>query len=154
MTDNAAVMLPFLRDLYCFEITEMHKDFLMDSGQRAGEFFLKLYRYEKRERIRLALLDDSLMMKKCILLAEGHPSAASLSVRRITEAAIAGESNLLILAHNHPNGTAKPSDVDISTTRILAAALKKNDISLMDHIIVGESGYCSLRQCGAFLGIS
>ena len=154
MTENAAMMLSFLRAVYLSFEAEPQTAVLLDSGQQAGEYFLRLYRFERHEIVRLAILDDNLILKQCIRLAEGHPSAAALSARQVEEAAAAGAGSLLILAHNHPNGSAKPSDVDISTTRILAAALKEHGIALMDHIIIGGGEYCSLRECGAFLGIS
>ncbi len=154
MTDTAAVMLPFLRDLFCLELSETQTGVLMDSGKQAGSFFRKLYRFERKETVHLALLDDRLILKKCVQIADGHPSAAEFMLRTVTETAFAESCNLLILAHNHPNSIPKPSAADISTTRILAEALKKNGISLMYHIIVGRGEYCSMRECGAFLGIS
>ncbi|MBR3269558.1 MAG: RadC family protein [Oscillospiraceae bacterium] len=153
MTENAALMLRMMRDLYQMQTAEDQQKTALDSGQRACDFFRRLYRFEQREIVRLAFLDENLYLKKCIVLSEGHPTAATVSVRDITEAALAESCNIVILAHNHPNGTASPSDTDISTTRCTAQALLKNGIILSDHIIVGTDKTRSLRECGTFLGI-
>lgn len=153
MTDNSVVLIRLLRDLYYHQV--INEQFLipLGSGQLAGEFFKKLYRFEQREVIRVAFLDDQLRLLHCIVLSEGHPNASTLSVRQLTEASILYSSNLLILAHNHPNGLPVPSGDDISTTRYLVPALRQCEIHLVDHIIVGDGEYSSMRECGAFLGL-
>ena len=55
----------------------------------------------------------------------------------------------LLLAHNHPSGDPTPSEDDVALTTRLAAASLTLDFSLLDHLIVGESGqYYSFRAAG------
>lgn len=56
-------------------------------------------------------------------------------------------STALIVVHNHPSGSMKPSDEDIILTKKLKDALKIMDIELLDHIIIGPEGrYTSLSE--------
>ncbi|HAN20556.1 MAG: hypothetical protein A2Y15_01035 [Clostridiales bacterium GWF2_36_10] len=90
----------------------------------------------KEERVMLFCLDSfgGLLEKK--ELHRGSINSASFSMRLITEAAINNSCSNVILAHNHPNGSAMPSNEDIYTTQRIAAALLINDINLVEHYIV------------------
>ena len=58
----------------------------------------------------------------------------------------------VILAHNHPNGTALPSDADILMTRQLYEMARIMEIDLQDHIIVAGDDFVSLAQTGILSG--
>ena len=52
----------------------------------------------------------------------------------------------IVIAHNHPSGSLDPSMDDLLTTRRLADAGRLLGIPLLDHMIVSEAGYCSLKE--------
>jgi len=52
--------------------------------------------------------------------------------------------------HNHPSGETQPSEADIRVTRELIRAGQVLKIEVIDHVIVGNPGYCSLRALGYF----
>jgi DNA repair protein RadC len=54
----------------------------------------------------------------------------------------------VIIAHNHPSGEPEPSDEDLAITAQLAQAASLLNISLLDHVIVAENGFKSLREMG------
>ena len=54
----------------------------------------------------------------------------------------------VILTHNHPTGDPTPSASDIKTTRDLMRAGQLLKIEVLDHVIIGDSTYVSLRECG------
>jgi len=56
----------------------------------------------------------------------------------------------IILMHNHPSGDATPSEADIKVTRDLIRASQLLKIDLVDHVIMGEPGFSSLRTAGYF----
>jgi DNA repair protein RadC len=62
---------------------------------------------------------------------------------------IAGASALILL-HNHPSGEPQPSEADIKVTRDLIRAGQLLKIEVLDHVIVGNPKFCSLRQLGFF----
>lgn len=54
----------------------------------------------------------------------------------------------IILAHNHPSGNLKPSNADISLTRKIKRGAEHLDITLFDHLIIGDAGYYSFADEG------
>jgi hypothetical protein len=54
--------------------------------------------------------------------------------------------NRLMVAHNHPSGVAQPSEADKGVTFKLLQAAKLLDLEVIDHIVVGQGGYVSMRQ--------
>ena len=55
----------------------------------------------------------------------------------------------MILVHNHPSGDPTPSPEDIALTKKLVDAGKVMDITVLDHVIVGECSFVSLKEQGA-----
>jgi DNA repair protein RadC len=54
----------------------------------------------------------------------------------------------VIVGHNHPSGDPSPSPEDIALTRRLVEAGKLLDLSLLDHLVIGNAKYVSLRERG------
>lgn len=69
-------------------------------------------------------------------LLEGSVNNFALTPRRLVERALLRSASRVIIAHNHPCGTAEPSDEDIQSTRRLAEVLVSADIRLDAHVIV------------------
>ena len=153
MTEPAVCLITLLRAMYEYDIAEQNTGKELASFATFCDYFAELYRFEQREVVRAAFLDEHLHLLECAVIGEGHPSAAELSVRRLTERAYAAGSNVVVLAHNHPQGSAAPSDTDIAVTRQLAGVLQACGISLVDHIIIGGGEAASLREAGVFMGL-
>ena len=54
----------------------------------------------------------------------------------------------IILAHNHPSGDPTPSPEDVRTTRQIVEAGQSLDIEVLDHLIIGQGSYISLKERG------
>lgn len=67
------------------------------------------------------------------------------SPREVFKTAIKRSAASVILVHNHPSGDPNPSAEDIDITRRLVEAGKLLGIDVLDHIIIGEQKYCSLK---------
>ncbi len=68
--------------------------------------------------------------------------------REVFRTAIAANASALVLMHNHPSGEAQPSEADIRVTRYLIRAGQVLKLEVIDHVIVGNPGHCSLRALG------
>lgn len=152
MTENAAVLLTMLRELYAYDAAAKITGTEMSDFRKICGYFKELYQYEKREVVRLAMLDEHLRLIRIATVAEGEPTAARISVRRITETAFRAGCNTIILAHNHPRGSARISAEDAAVTRELVGILRQFDIRLVDHIVVSGEEAVSMRECGVFIG--
>lgn len=103
------------------------------------------------EQVRGMLVDDDLNVVKEKLLIEGSINKVHVSTRIFTDFVIKNNCSRLVIAHNHPKGLCIPSKEDIIATKKLFDILKLLDISIVDHIIVGQTGSFSLRasdRCG------
>jgi len=77
---------------------------------------------------------------------EGTIDHAVVYPRRVIEAALAHKAAGLILVHNHPSGSTAPSPDDKKLTARIAEAARHMDIRVLDHIIVGTSGFYSFAE--------
>ena len=68
--------------------------------------------------------------------------------RKVVERALYNHAVGVIIAHNHPAGTLQPSQDDRGVTKAIKEALKTVDITLLDHIIIGNNDYYSFRNNG------
>jgi DNA repair protein RadC len=84
------------------------------------------------------------------MVALGGLNAASVEPREVFRGAIAVGAHAIVLAHNHPSGSAEPSDEDVRLTRRLAACAQTLGVELLDHLVIGEASYVSLRERGLF----
>ena len=78
----------------------------------------------------------------------GSLNASIVHPRELFQRAILCNCASVILAHNHPSGDPTPSSEDIELTRRLAEAGKLLDIAILDHIVVGENCFVSLKERG------
>lgn len=79
-------------------------------------------------------------------LGEGTVGQASAFPRRIVEEGLKYKATSLILAHNHPEGIAEPSDSDVAITDEIQKAIGLVEMSLQDHIIIADKNHYSFRR--------
>lgn len=102
----------------------------------------------KQEHVRVILLDANFRVIATPTLYIGSLHGAIIRAAEVFRQAMLQNCPALILAHNHPSGDPSPSPEDIELTRSLIAAGKLLDIQLLDHVIVAEQGWRSLKQQG------
>ncbi len=81
-------------------------------------------------------------------ISEGGLSGTVADPVKIFRKAIENNATGMILCHNHPSGNLKPSDADIKLTQKMKEGGKFLDISVLDHIIIGEEKYLSFADEG------
>jgi DNA repair protein RadC len=79
-------------------------------------------------------------------LSKGGIQSTVVDIRLVLKKALEVGATGLILAHNHPSGTLKPSKADIATTDKLQTAAASLDIKVLDHLIISEMGYFSFAD--------
>lgn len=82
------------------------------------------------------------------VVSEGTVDRAPVLRRRVVELALKRHASGVILAHNHPSGSPKPSGEDDRLTRELKAAADAVELRLLDHLIVAGGGFFSYRREG------
>jgi DNA repair protein RadC len=81
-------------------------------------------------------------------ISQGGISGTITDVRLIMKTAIELLSSSIVVCHNHPSGNREPSEADIRITGKIKEAAAFFDITLLDHIIVTDSGYYSFADNG------
>ena len=106
------------------------------------------FRYELRESFLAILLSTKNHVLKTAVISIGSLNASIVHPRELFREAINASAASVILAHNHPSGDPAPSAEDIELTRKLAEAGQLLDIPVLDHIILGDGKYVSLKEKG------
>ncbi len=122
---------------------------ILNTTEKAGEFFLPKFFGKQNEQLYMASLDDKRKVINCAPLSEeGIVNAVKVSVRKIVAEAMTANATGVILAHNHPGGLALPSNNDKQVTRQAFQALRLINVQLLDHIIVADEDFVSLADSG------
>ena len=98
----------------------------------------------------LLSMDNRRKVLNCSVVYEGSVSATEVNIRLLLQQALRDNATMAVIAHNHPNGHAVPSESDIRTTEVVRRALKVAGVQLVDHLIFSEDDYISLRQSAHF----
>ena len=104
------------------------------------------FRYETKESFIAILLSTKNHVLKTPVISIGSLNASIVHPRELFREAINASAAAVILAHNHPSGDPAPSPEDVSLTRKLVDAGKLLDIPVLDHIVLGDGKYISLRE--------
>ena len=99
-----------------------------------------------REEFRVLHLNRSKHLIAEEVLFRGTVNESSIYTREVIESALRKKASALIFAHNHPTGPAEASQEDVEFTRSLINACRAVDIPVLDHVIVGNDGFLSMRQ--------
>jgi DNA repair protein RadC len=114
----------------------------------AADFFSPLLGDLNHEEFWVLLLDRGNKIIDHFMISRGGISGTVIDVRIILKSALEKLSSALILCHNHPSGTMEASDADLRITRKIKNAGKLMDISVLDHIIIGQNHYLSMADEG------
>ncbi len=109
-------------------------------------------RFIAHERFIVLLLNGRHRVVGQHVVSQGTLTASLVHPREVFRPALREAAAALILVHNHPSGDPTPSSEDREVTSRLAKAGEILGVRVLDHVIVAESGYCSLRDEGAYPG--
>jgi DNA repair protein RadC len=106
----------------------------------------------EQEHLRVVLLNVKNHVMGVHEVYKGSVSASLVRVSEVFREAVRRNCPAIIVVHNHPSGDPSPSAEDIHITRQLADAGRLLDIELLDHIIIGQHRWVSLRERGMGFG--
>ena len=148
---NVALYLKMQTDMYrYYEIHKKKDDVILNTVNECGEYLTKFFRGYTYEAVYLLGMDAKRQVLCCEEVAQGSINAVAISIRNIVNMALNKNVSVVVLAHNHPSGIAVPTPDDIQTTKKIATALNAIDVILIDHIVVSDADYVSMRQSGLY----
>lgn len=124
------------------------------SKNDAKNYCVSLLAGWRTERFYVVCLSTSCRVLGHRLISVGDLKEVSAYPRQVVETALNYNADSVIICHNHPGGTMRPSADDVKATRQIQALLEKLDIRLMDHIVVAGDAAYSMAQHGDLSGNS
>lgn len=115
----------------------------MNSSTDVANLFMSELRFEKKEIVKLVILNNKNIVLKIINLSTGTSSSATISPKDVLSEPIKIKANRIILVHNHPSGDSTPSSKDIQTTEIIKKCASLMGIEFLDHIVIGDGTWNS-----------
>jgi DNA repair protein RadC len=103
---------------------------------------------EMVEQFKVMLLNNATRVLGICTLSSGGITGTVADPRQIFSVALKANSTQIIIAHNHPSGSLKPSDTDFELTRKLKMAGAFLEIRVNDHLIISEEGFYSFASEG------
>jgi len=113
----------------------------LHSSTEVRDYLLHSMRDLQKEILTVIFLDTSHAVIATEILAEGTVNVNTVYPREILKRTLELNAAAIIVAHNHPSGSLKPSPQDIHLTRSLALLCSMMQVSFLDHFIIGDGAF-------------
>lgn len=120
----------------------------LDKLSIAGEYLKTLYIGIPIEQFHVLYLDANGRLIQCKMLQKGNVDETPFYLEHLLQDVIFSGASAIVLSHNHPGGTLRPSKADIRCTLNTIIALVSLNVLLLDHIIIADDQAISLRDTG------
>lgn len=129
----------------CYKSGEKYK---ISSPKDAAMYVMEEMRYLKQEILKVLMLDikNHVIYEKNVSM--GSLNSSIVHPREVFKEAIVKNSASIIILHNHPSGECTPSKEDIQVTQRIKESGRIIGIELMDHIVIGDGNFTSLKEKG------
>lgn len=114
----------------------------------AAAFLLPRFGSRATEQFGVVLLDTRHRVLRTAVLAVGTLNTAAVEPREVFREAMRAGAAAVVVFHNHPSGDPLPSPDDVELTRRLVAAGVLMGIDVVDHLVLGDTRYCSFKESG------
>jgi DNA repair protein RadC len=102
----------------------------------------------EQEQLRVVLLDTKHRILGTRTVYQGSVNQAQVRVAEVFRDAVRQQATAIVAVHNHPSGDPTPSAADVALTVEIVAAGQLLDIELLDHLIIGQGRWLSLKRLG------
>ncbi len=151
VSKQTALFLSFCGDLVGRYLeSKVEDEYIFRNYEELGKFLQAKFFNETTEKLRLVCLNNRGKLLNCSVISEGTVNATSVNLRLLIQTAVSYPTTAVVLAHNHPGGTALPSSDDYASTIQIRDALSSLDIRLVDHMVFAQDDYISMRKTPFF----
>ena len=133
----------FLRDELAYQVLDRPK---LVSPTDVGNYISAKYSELKKEEFILLSYDNSNRIISEDIVSIGTLDKAIVEPRDVFNVALANNAANIICCHNHPSGQLYPSDADFNITKRLSKAGNVLGVGLLDHFIIGNGRYLSMKE--------
>jgi DNA repair protein RadC len=129
-------------------LTQQAQRFQIKSPSDVAQLLMVEMSHLEQEHLRTVLLDTKNRVQAVPTIYIGSLNASLIRVGEVFRDALKHNSAALIVAHNHPSGDPTPSPEDVLVTREIVSAGQLLDIEVLDHLVIGQGRYVSMRERG------
>lgn len=145
LTENKRVTLEKEVSMNCPDLVSIIRS--PEDAANVGRGFMHIHE-ESEEYLYLICMNTKNRVIGVFEVSHGNVNSSVFGVREIFQKALLANAVSIIVMHNHPSGDPKPSREDIAVTQRLVEAGKIIGINVLDHIIVGDGSFSSLKEKG------
>ena len=138
----------YIREVRVNYLQTEEKLFDVRQPQDVAKFVRKVLSDNSREHVVALYLNGSHSVVSFSIISIGTANATTIHPREVFQRAISSGATALVICHNHPSGQLKASPEDERATRMLKDAGALLGIPLLDHIIVTDTGFHSMKESG------
>ncbi|MGL5531778.1 MAG: RadC family protein [Culicoidibacterales bacterium] len=133
--------------IHTYEITRTQR---IRSPKDCAQLFMESLRFEQQEQFICLYLNtkNEIIYQKTIYI--GGLNSIVIHPREVFQVAIRMAAASIICVHNHPSGDPTPSSDDVKTTKRLIEVGELVGIEVIDHVVIGDQSYISLKEKGYF----
>ncbi|MCB2288719.1 DNA repair protein RadC [Clostridium sp. CS001] len=124
------------------------EDYKITSPKDIAQYLMEEMRYLKKEYLKLIMLNTKNVIISIKDISIGNLNSSIVHPREVFYEAIKKCSASVVICHNHPSGDPTPSKEDINITTRLKECGKLLGIEVLDHVIIGNGTYVSLKEKG------
>lgn len=129
-------------------IAKVKKGMTFSLPSDIAEYYMEDMRHKEREELILIMMNSKNKFLHDVVLSRGTVNSSLVSPREIFVEALKYGTVSIALVHNHPSGDPAPSKEDILVTRRIKEVADLVGIPLIDHIIIGDNKYISMKVRG------
>lgn len=146
LSESAAALLKLLPEMSRLYNESKLSDTNLIDPETVGEMIARRFIGRTSEAVALLLGSAKGKILYFDIVAKGSVSSSDFPLRRIVDLAIRHNARTAYIAHNHPSGSLLPSRADVDVTKLLDSTLSSVGVHLLDHFIVADNEYASLRE--------
>ena len=146
LSESAAALLKLLPEMSRLYNESKLSDTNLIGPETVGDMIARRFIGRTSEAVALLLGSAKGKILYFDIVAKGSVSSSDFPLRRIVDLAIRHNARTAYIAHNHPSGSLLPSRADIDVTKLLDSTLSSVGVHLLDHFIVADNEYASLRE--------
>ena len=151
--EGAATLLGLIPDVQRRLRRQGKRERVYNTPEKVGGYLLRVLGDQRQEQLYMLCLDGKGKLLGEKVLSTGDGVSTALPQRQVVNFALSCGAVAVVLGHNHPSGVALPSEEDrVSTLQVstlqVEEILRSVDVRLLDHIVVADGDYVSMRQSG------
>lgn len=123
----------------------LNYEMTVNSSKDVAKIFMEELRFEKREIVKVVILNNKNKVIRIEDVSLGGTNYAMIEPKDVLSEPVKMGAGKIILVHNHPSGNSTPSSEDYQVTKRIDLCAKMLGIELLDHIVVGDMSYQSVK---------